>query len=98
LRQSFLTVRTERSAWALAFGAWSGVRMMIAPSLRKTLSKARLNLLSRSWMRNRGGVRLRSACSLVRLRACCVTQDPLGLRVIARCSMWRRSSEMKKST
>ncbi len=39
---------TQRSANAFAFEARNGVRMISTPSLRKTSSKARLNLLSRS--------------------------------------------------
>ena len=41
---------------AFAFGARNGVRMISMPSLRKTSSKARQNLLSRSWIRKRNGV------------------------------------------
>jgi hypothetical protein len=36
-----------------ACGARNGVRMISTPSLWKTSSKLRLNLLSRSWIRNR---------------------------------------------
>ena len=32
--------RTQRSAYALAFGAWTGVRITLMPSERKTSSKA----------------------------------------------------------
>jgi hypothetical protein len=39
---------------AFAFGALSGARMTLIPSLQKTASKARLNFASRSWIRNRG--------------------------------------------
>src|SRR6266487_5713626 len=55
-RHSCRTVRTHRSANALAFGAWTGVLMTWTPSAAKTLSKARVNLLSRSRMRNRGAL------------------------------------------
>jgi hypothetical protein len=48
-------VRTKRSAVAFAFGARAGVRTMAMPSLVKTVSKSRVNLLSRSRMRKRGG-------------------------------------------
>ena len=51
--QSERTVRTQRSAWAFAFGAWIGVRITLMPSVRKISSKAWLNFVSRSWMRNR---------------------------------------------
>jgi hypothetical protein len=52
--------------------------MTLMPSLRKTSSKAAANLLSRSWIRNR--VRSNSPVKL-RLRACWVTQPPVGLVV-----------------
>jgi hypothetical protein len=42
------TVRTHRSANALAFGALIGVVMILVPSEANTSSKARVNLLSRS--------------------------------------------------
>jgi hypothetical protein len=48
------------------------------PSLRKTSSKAPLNLLSRSWIRKR--IRSKTPVKL-RLRACWVTQAPVGLVV-----------------
>jgi hypothetical protein len=34
--------------WAFALGAWTGVRITLIPSVRKTSSKAWLNFLSRS--------------------------------------------------
>src|SRR5215203_4598959 len=52
-RRSARSVRTQRSAWAFAFGAWIGVRITLIPSARKISSKAWLNFESRSWMRNR---------------------------------------------
>src|SRR5712691_1385857 len=52
--------------------------MTLMSSLRKTSSKAAVNLLSRSWMRNR--IRSNTPVKL-RLRACWVTQAPLGLVV-----------------
>jgi hypothetical protein len=55
-RHSSRTVRTHRSAWALAFGAWMSVLMIWVPSEVNTSSKAQVNLLSRSRMRNRGVV------------------------------------------
>jgi hypothetical protein len=69
-------------AWAFAFGAWTGVRIILMPSLRKTSSKAWLNFVSRSWMRNRKGCSLPS--SMTRLRACWVTQRPSGFELYAR--------------
>ena len=47
------TVPTQRSATALALGAWIGVRMTWAPTARQRSSKTRVNLLSRSRIRNR---------------------------------------------
>jgi hypothetical protein len=47
------------------------VRITLMPSARKTSSKARLNLVSRSWMRNRNGCS--SANCMAMLRACWVT-------------------------
>jgi hypothetical protein len=52
-RHSARTVRTKRSAVAFAFGARSGVLMIWMPSLAKTASKSRVNLLSRSRIRKR---------------------------------------------
>ena len=43
----------KRSATAFAFGARTGVRMISIPSLRKTVSNSRVNLLSRSRIRKR---------------------------------------------
>src|SRR4029453_2827303 len=54
-RHSRRTVPTQRSATALALGAWIGVRMTSAPAARQMSSKARVNLLSRSRIRDRGG-------------------------------------------
>jgi hypothetical protein len=39
----------------VAFGAWAGVRITLMPSVRKTSSNARLNFVSRSWIKNRNG-------------------------------------------
>ena len=46
----------QRSATALALGARIGVWMTSAPTARQMSSKARVNLLSRSWIRNRTAV------------------------------------------
>src|SRR5947207_14615811 len=54
-RHSARAVRTKRSANAFAFGARTGVLMISIPSLAKTASKSRVNLLSRSRMRKRKG-------------------------------------------
>src|ERR671936_1907770 len=77
-RHSARTVRTKRSAKAFACGARIGVWITLMPSLRKTSSKAPLNLLSRSWIRKR--IRSKKPVKL-RLRACWVTQPPVGLVV-----------------
>lgn len=45
-------MRTQRSAWAFAFGAWIGVRITLMPSVRRISSKGWLNFVSRSWIRN----------------------------------------------
>src|SRR5438874_13570015 len=68
-RQSRRTVPTQRSANAFACGARKGVRMISTPSLRKTSSKARQNLLSRSWIRKRVA---RSESDQASCRACWV--------------------------
>jgi hypothetical protein len=84
------------SAWALAFGAWIGVRITLIPSVWKISSKARLNLLSRSWMRNRK--ECSSPSCMTRWRACWAVQWPFGLEVQAMYSIRRVASEMKNST
>src|SRR6266511_4184332 len=45
-RQSARSVRTQRSAWAFAFGAWIGVRITLMRPVRKTSSKAGLNFIA----------------------------------------------------
>src|SRR5919197_6104230 len=52
-RQSARSVRTQRSAWAFAFGAWIGVRITLMPSLPKISSKACVNFVSRSCTKKR---------------------------------------------
>ena len=71
-RHSARAVRTKRSAIAFAFGARTGVLMIRMPSLAKTASKSRVNLLSRSRIRNRN----EPGCSWsvqVNWRACWLT-------------------------
>jgi hypothetical protein len=71
-------VLTKRSAIAFAFGARTGVFTIRMPSLRKTSSKGPLYLLSRS------RIKKRTPClekSRPRLRACWLTQAPVGLAV-----------------
>ena len=65
-------VRTKRSAIALAFGARTGVLMISMSSLANTASESRVNLLSRSRIRNRNGDG-RSWSIQTNWRACCVT-------------------------
>jgi hypothetical protein len=79
-RQSRRTVPTQRSATAFAFGARTGVRMISTPALRNTSSKTRLNLLSRSWIKKRIGLR-RSGSDQASWRACCVVHSPSGFAV-----------------
>ena len=91
------TLPTQRSACARARGARTGALITRMPWERKTASKSRMNLLSRSRMRNRG--RTPSSSSYIsRLRACWVTQRPSGLVVIP--ARWTRrvASSMKNKT
>src|SRR6266508_2641956 len=62
-------------------------------SARKTSSKAWLNFVSRSWMRNRKGCS--SPSCMTRLRACWVTHCPSGFEQQAMYSIRRVASEMK---
>ena len=66
-------MRTKRSAIAFAFGARTGVLMIWMPSLAKTASKSRVNLLSRSRIRKRNDPG-RSWSVQANWRACWVTQ------------------------
>src|SRR5215211_6443488 len=77
-RHSVLTVRTNRSAYAFACGARTGVWITVIPSLRNTSSKEAVNLVSRSWIRKR--IRSKRPVKL-RLRACWTTQAPDGFVV-----------------
>jgi hypothetical protein len=67
------------------------------PSLWKMPSKARLNFVSRSWIRKRGRW-LPSSTSISRLRACWVIHDVSGLLVQATYSTRRVVIETKNST
>ena len=79
----------------VACGARIGVWITLIPSLRKTASKAAVNLLSRSCIRKR----IRSSRPVkLRFRACWVTQAPLGLLVHPARWTRRLSSSMKNST
>ena len=71
--------------------------MMLMPSLWTMPSKARLNFVSRSWIRKR--TRLpRSSRSISRLRACWAIHAALGLLVQARYSTLRVPIETKNNT
>ena len=70
---------TQRSACARAFGARAGALITLIPSERKTSSRSRVNLLSRSRIRNRGSTPSSASC-ISRLRACWVTQRPVRVR------------------
>src|SRR5713226_6731701 len=78
-RHSVLTVRTQRSAKALAFGARMGVQITSVPSERKTSSKLEVYLESRSLIRNRARVS-RSTKSYETFLACWVTPANAALR------------------
>jgi len=67
----------DPSVIASARGARTGVRMMAMSAPAKTASKAALNLLSRSRITNRNWA-VRSPRSISKLRACWVTQAPMG--------------------
>jgi hypothetical protein len=68
----------KRSAIALARGARAGVLMMRMSMAVKTVSNIAVNLASRSRMRNRKR-RPASSRSMSRLRACWVSQAPVGV-------------------
>jgi hypothetical protein len=63
-------------------GCRIGVWITLIASLRNTSSKAALNLLSLSWIRNR--IRANKPVKL-RLRACWVSQAPVGFWCSLRC-------------
>jgi hypothetical protein len=71
---------TKRSAIALARGACTGVLMMRMSGVVKTASNAAVNLASRSRIRNRMRCPA-SLRSMSRLRACWVSQAPVGWAV-----------------
>jgi hypothetical protein len=85
------------------FGIGTRVRRLdrrshdLEPSLRKVLSNARLNFVSRSWIRKRGRW-LRSSRSISRLRACWVIHAVSGLLVQPTYSTLRVPIETKNST
>jgi len=89
-------VQTKRAAIAFAFAARTGVRMISTPSLRQTLSKSRVHVLSRSRIRNRAGID-RSGNVQACWRACRTAQAPLGFALHpARCTR-RLPASMKRT-
>src|SRR6266540_1003379 len=70
-RHSRRTVPIHRSTKAFARGAHTGVRIVRTPSERNTSSTAAVNLLSRSWIKNRIGS-VRSTNVSMMFRACWV--------------------------
>jgi hypothetical protein len=91
------TVRTQRSATALGCGAFGGVGTTWMPAAANTVSNAALNLLSRSRSRNRKRSTRSSRC-MSRLRACWVTQSPVGCAVPPTTWTGRVASSTKNST
>ena len=85
----------NRSAIAFARGAPIGVRMIWMSSAVNTASKDVVNLLSRSRIRNRNRS-ARSPRSMSRLRACWVTQAPVGWAVIPGRCTWRRRARSQR--
>ena len=81
----------QRSMKAFARGARMGVRMIRIASERKTSSKAAVNLLSRSWIRNRIGSDRSMNVSMM-LRACWVAHPLVGLAGSARVSVYLTGS------
>ena len=91
------TVSIHRSMNAFARGARTGVRIVRMPSERNTSSNPAVNLLSRSWIKNRIGS-LRSTNVAMMLRACWVAHSPVGFAVMpARCTC-RVAISMNTST
>jgi len=91
---------TKRSAIALARGARTGVLMMPTSMAAKTASKAAVNLASRSRIRNRSRGPA-SSRFMSKLRACWVSQAPVGWAVTPRmcirrvacwCGGWQRNT------
>src|SRR5712691_4661934 len=93
-RHSALTVRTQRSAKALAFGARMGVQMISVASEQKTSSKLEVYLESRSLIKNRTGVS-RSGRSYETFLACWVTQAESGLALTPATWTRRVATSMK---
>src|SRR6266536_4337132 len=79
---------------AFARGARTGVRIVRMPSERNTSSNAAVNLLSRSWIRNRIGCVGSTTVSMM-LGACWVADSPVGFAVIPARYTCRVASSMK---
>src|SRR4051812_28999008 len=82
---------------AFARGARTGVRFVRMPSERNTSSNAAVNLLSRSWTKNRIGS-VRSMNVSMTFRACWVAQPPVGFAVMPARYTCRVASSMNTST
>jgi hypothetical protein len=87
----------KRSAIALARGARTGVLIVRMSMAVKTVSNVAVNLASRSRMRNRKR-RPASSRFMSRLRACWVSQAPLGWAVTPRMCTRRVACSMTKKT
>jgi hypothetical protein len=87
------TVRTNRSAKALAFGVRTGVFITRAPSERKTSSKEAVNFESRSRIRNRT---LSASPSMARFLARWVIQPASGLALTPAMRIRLVPTSMKK--
>src|ERR1019366_3429435 len=90
-------VRTNRSANAFARGARTGVLMTWAPTDFSISSKGPTNFVSRSRIKKLT-MRPSSSSKTVRLRACSVTQFPIGCSVTPGKKTLRRSRSMKNNT
>jgi hypothetical protein len=96
-RHSRRTVPIQRSATVLALGARTGVQMIWTPVERHTSSNARVNLASRSRIRNLNAL-ASSSSAATRLRACWTTQAPVGCAVTPARRTRRLWSSMTNST
>jgi hypothetical protein len=95
-RHSRRTVPIHRSTKAFARGARTGVRIVRMPSERNTSSNPAVNLLSRSWIKNRIDS-VRSTSVSMMFRACCVAHSPVGFGVIPARDTCRIESSMNTS-
>jgi transposase len=96
-KHSARTVRTQRSAYAFAFGARGGNFTASTPAAANTASNAAVNLASRSRIRNQNRS-TRWSRSISRFRAIWVTHSLVGCAVTpARCTRRRSSSTMNST-